>query len=74
MLPKLCPYLCPNTICLSEPLAQAENSLVDIVLKFHRIVKGALGIEGILTRLRQGSAFEEPLEWASRFVVDFDFF
>jgi hypothetical protein len=45
---EMLPKLCPNTVCLSEPPTQAENSLVDIVLKFHRIVKGALSFEGIL--------------------------
>jgi hypothetical protein len=37
MLPKL--ILLPHlfAVCLCEPLAQAQDSLVDILLQFHRV-------------------------------------
>ncbi|MDR2050039.1 MAG: hypothetical protein LBP69_11355, partial [Treponema sp.] len=44
---------CLNTVYLGKPLTQAQNSLVDILLKFHRVVKGALNGKGILTDLRE---------------------
>ncbi|MDR1574743.1 MAG: hypothetical protein LBS37_01950, partial [Treponema sp.] len=62
-----------NTVHLGEPLTQPENSLIDIVLKQHRIVQSALGLQGVLVRRWQGSAFKEPLEGAPRLIVDFDF-
>jgi hypothetical protein len=56
MLPKLNPLLRLNTVCLGKPLTQAQDSLVDILLKFHRVVKGALRLKGILVFLRQSRA------------------
>jgi hypothetical protein len=73
MLPKLCLVLGTDTVSLGEPLAQTQDSLVDMVLQFHRVVKGALGFEGVLICLGKGSAFEEPLEGATRLVIGFDF-
>jgi hypothetical protein len=52
MLPKLCPFLRWYTVCLGEPPAQTQDCLVDMLLKFHRIVKGAPGIAGVLAGLR----------------------
>jgi hypothetical protein len=74
MLQMLFLFPCLDTVCLSEPLAQAENSLAGILLEFRRIVKGASDIDGILTLLRQGGIFEEPAGRVSRFVADFGFF
>jgi hypothetical protein len=36
LLPRL------NAVCLGEPLAQTQDRLVDMMLKFHRVVKGVL--------------------------------
>jgi hypothetical protein len=44
MLPKLNPLLRLNTVYLGKPLTQAQDCLVDILLKFHRVVQGALGL------------------------------
>ncbi|GMO40222.1 MAG: hypothetical protein Pg6C_01000 [Treponemataceae bacterium] len=74
MLPKLNPLLCLNAVCLSKPLTQAQDSLVDILLKFRRIVKGALRLQGILVFPRQLGARKQPLERTARLVVDLDFF
>jgi hypothetical protein len=45
-----------------------------MMLKFHRIVKGTVGFQGVLALLRQSRTLHEPLERAPRFVVDLDFF
>jgi hypothetical protein len=42
MLPKLELPLGYYAVRLSEPLPEADDSLVDIVLKFRRVVKGDL--------------------------------
>jgi hypothetical protein len=41
MLPKLILSLRQDTVCPGEPLTQTQDSLVDSLLKFHRVVKGA---------------------------------
>ena len=74
MLPKLCPFLRWYTVCLGEPPAQTQDCLVDMLLKFHRIVKDAPGIEGVFVRLRQPCVFGEPDEGAPWLVVNLDFF
>jgi hypothetical protein len=73
MLPRLILPLHLDAVCLGEPLTQPENSLIDILLKKDRGVKGALGLEGVHIRLWQSGVFGKPLEGASRFLVDFDF-
>jgi hypothetical protein len=47
-----------NTVWLSEPLAQTQDRLVDILLKSYRVVKGASGVEGVLVRLRRPGVSE----------------
>jgi hypothetical protein len=47
MLPKLILRLRPDTVYLGKPLTQAQDSLVDILLKFHRVVKGVLRLKDI---------------------------
>jgi hypothetical protein len=74
MLPQLNLLLRLNTVRLSKPLTQAQNNLVDILLEFHRIVKGALNGKGILKDLREFPTLKEPLEGVPRFVADLDFF
>ena len=65
---------CLNTVCLGEPSAQTEDSLVDILLKFDRIVKGTLILEGILELLRQPGVFGASDERAPGLIVDLDLF
>jgi hypothetical protein len=48
MLLKLNLSLCLNTVCLGKPLTQSRDSFVDIPLKFHRVVQGALCLKGFL--------------------------
>jgi hypothetical protein len=43
-------------------------------LKFHRIVKGALPFKGVLVLPGQRFILHEPLERASRLIIDLDFF
>ena len=74
MLPKLCPFLRWYTVCLGEPPAQTQDCLAGILLKFHRIVKSAPGIERVLACLRQSCVFGEPDEGAPGLVVSLDFF
>ena len=74
MLPKLCLLPRPDAVSLSEPLTQAQDRLVDILLQFHRVVKGALRLKGVFVFLRQFRVLHEPLERAAWFVIDLDFF
>jgi hypothetical protein len=55
MLPKLILFLCLDTVCLGKPLTQTQDSLVDILLKLHRVVKGALPVKGVLALLGAGT-------------------
>jgi hypothetical protein len=73
MLPKLILILCRFTVCLGEPLTQSQDSLIDILLKFYRVVKGVLRPKGGSVFLRQFPALNEPLKGTERFVVDPDF-
>ena len=59
---------------MSEPPPQAQDSFVNIVLQFDRVVKSNLCYQGIFGLLRQFGGFREPLERAARLVVDPDFF
>ena len=65
---------CLNAVCLGESVTQTEDSLVDMLLKFDRIVKGTLILEGILVLLRQPGVFGESDERAPGLVVDLDLF
>jgi hypothetical protein len=55
-------------------LTQAQDSLIDILLKFHRVVKGALPVKSVLVFPGQNLLVHEPLERASGFVIDPGFF
>jgi len=59
---------------LGEPLPEARNSLVDIVLKFDRVVKGDVRRKGIFCLRRHFRRFNKPLEGAYRLVVHLDLF
>ena len=74
MLPKLCPLLDHFTVRLSDPLPEAQDSFVDIVLQFDRIVKSNLSRKGILYILMQFGGIDEPPERAARLVVRLGFF
>jgi hypothetical protein len=63
-----------DTVRLGKPLAQTQDSLVDILLKLHWVVKGALPVKGVLVLPGQFPILQEPLERASGFVIDLDFF
>jgi hypothetical protein len=54
---------------LGEPLSEADNSLVDIVLEFHRIVKSDLRFKGVFCLLRRVGGFYKPLERAYGIIV-----
>jgi hypothetical protein len=60
MLPKLNPLLRLNTVCLGKLLTRARDNLVDIPLKFHRVVQGALRLKGIFVFPRQLRALKQP--------------
>ncbi|MDR1220733.1 MAG: hypothetical protein LBK73_14130 [Treponema sp.] len=74
MVPK--PFMVPrlNTVWLSEPLAQTQDRLVDIPLKFYRVVKGVSDIESVLIRLRQPGILGESAERDTGLVVNLDLF
>jgi hypothetical protein len=59
---------------LGEPLPEADNSLVDIVLEFHRIVKSDLRFKGVFCLLRRVGGFYKPLERAYGIIVHLDLF
>ena len=74
MLPKLNLFLSLDAVHLSEPLTQTQDSFVDSVLKYDRVVKGALSRERVFARLRQPCGFSEPHEGTAGLVVGPDFF
>jgi hypothetical protein len=73
MLPKAVLFLRQFAVCLCEPLTQAQDSLVDILLEFHWVVKGVPRLKGIGTLSRQFPALDKPLKRASRLIVRLDF-
>jgi hypothetical protein len=73
MLPKAVLFMRQFAVCLREPLAQAQDSLVTRLLEFHRVVKGVQRLKGIGTLHRQFPALDKPLKRASRLVVYLDF-
>jgi hypothetical protein len=46
MLLKLILRLRLNTVCLGKPLTQAQDSFVDMLLKFYRVVQERIAPEG----------------------------
>ena len=63
------PSLGGGAVELGQPPPQAQDSIVDIMLQHHWIVKGNLRYKRILYLLRQRIRFHKPQEGAARLVI-----